>query len=195
MTKRLRINPEPKGGSIYLSRGGSILFSGIVTLTFQPKLKNIAGTQIADLCAYPCARYILAPQKPNTPYEVIRHKIYNSEVVTGSARVSMKTKTGAPRAFSGGACRSSILDPPIEFTQSTELSSPPAAISEASRSPLVWATWRKIWPPLYQLGRRTVGTEPARDDTSPVPHFADFICSVSKNAIPNILSPKGRYPL
>ena len=39
------------------------------TLTFQPKLKNIAGTQIADLCAYPCARYILAPQKPNTPYE------------------------------------------------------------------------------------------------------------------------------
>ena len=107
MTKRLRINPEPKGGSIYLSRGGSILFSGIVTLTFQPKLKNIAGTQIADLCAYPCARYILAPQKPNTPYEVIRHKIYNSEVVNGLGNcVSMKTKTGAPRAFSGGACRS-----------------------------------------------------------------------------------------
>jgi|SRR5882672_1872831 len=59
-------------------------FKGLdCALVFQPKLKNIAGTQIADLCAYPCARHILNPEKPNSPYEIVRKKVYENGGVTG----------------------------------------------------------------------------------------------------------------
>ena len=54
-----------------------------LALVFQPKLKNIIGTQIADLCAYPCARYILNPGKANPAYEIVQRKIYQNGGVTG----------------------------------------------------------------------------------------------------------------
>jgi len=37
---------------------------------------NIIGTQMADLAAYPIARHVLVPTKPNPAYEVIKGKFY-----------------------------------------------------------------------------------------------------------------------
>jgi hypothetical protein len=45
-------------------------------LLFHDKRKNIAGIQLADLCAYPSARHILKPQQPNRAYEIIRRHLY-----------------------------------------------------------------------------------------------------------------------
>jgi hypothetical protein len=53
------------------------------TLTFLPKHKDNAGIQIAGLCAFPCVRHILSPEKSNVPYEVVQEKIYNCDVPTG----------------------------------------------------------------------------------------------------------------
>ena len=52
-------------------------------LAFQPKRNNIAGNQLADLCAYPCARHILNPGKQNPPYEVTRKKLYQNGGTSG----------------------------------------------------------------------------------------------------------------
>jgi len=54
-----------------------------LTLSFQPKRNNIAGNQIADLCAYPCARHILNPSRSNPPYEIVRKKLYQKGGVSG----------------------------------------------------------------------------------------------------------------
>jgi hypothetical protein len=45
-------------------------------LVFRSKRDNIAGTQIADLCAYPCARHILDWQKPNPAFQIVRKHFY-----------------------------------------------------------------------------------------------------------------------
>ena len=45
-------------------------------LDFKPKALNIIGTQMADLAAYPIARHVLVPSKPNPAYEVIKGKFY-----------------------------------------------------------------------------------------------------------------------
>ena len=45
-------------------------------LQFKPKTMNIIGTQMADLAAYPIARHVLDPQKPNPAYEIIKSKFY-----------------------------------------------------------------------------------------------------------------------
>ena len=45
------------------------------TLRFLPKSMNIVGTQMADLAAYPIARYALDKAKPNPAYEIVRHKL------------------------------------------------------------------------------------------------------------------------
>ncbi|MBI2833043.1 MAG: DUF3800 domain-containing protein [Acidobacteria bacterium] len=44
------------------------------TLRFLPKSMNIVGTQVADLAAYPVARYALDPNRPNPAFDVIRPK-------------------------------------------------------------------------------------------------------------------------
>ena len=54
-----------------------------LTLTFQPKNKNIIGTQLADLCAYPCARHVLSPDRKNRAFDTVRAKLYQSEGVSG----------------------------------------------------------------------------------------------------------------
>ena len=46
---------------------------------FFSKRQNIAGLHIADLCAYPLARYILNPKEPYVPFEVIKSKIYSNK--------------------------------------------------------------------------------------------------------------------
>src|SRR3989304_5170799 len=45
-------------------------------LEFRPKAVNIIGTQMADLAAYPIARYVLDSRRPNPAYEVIKPKFY-----------------------------------------------------------------------------------------------------------------------
>lgn len=52
-------------------------------LAFQSKRNNIAGVQLADLCAYPCARQVLHPDKVNRPFEIVRKHFYASGNVSG----------------------------------------------------------------------------------------------------------------
>jgi hypothetical protein len=52
-------------------------------LVFWDKRANIAGLQMADLTAYPCARHILKPAQPNQAFEIINNKIYQSGNVRG----------------------------------------------------------------------------------------------------------------
>ena len=52
-------------------------------LTFRRKTDNIAGTQIADLCAHPSARKILNPAQPNQAYEIVAPHLYHRETVSG----------------------------------------------------------------------------------------------------------------
>lgn len=49
------------------------------SIIFRSKYNNIAGLQIADLCAYPAARKILKPEKINPSYESIHSHIYAYE--------------------------------------------------------------------------------------------------------------------
>ena len=53
------------------------------SLVFQPKHNNIVGNQLADLCAYPCARHILNPEKSAEPYAIASQKIYENGGVRG----------------------------------------------------------------------------------------------------------------
>lgn len=52
-------------------------------LAFQSKKNNIVGVQLADLCAYPCARHIFNPAKPNRAFEIVKHHFYQSNDVNG----------------------------------------------------------------------------------------------------------------
>jgi hypothetical protein len=45
------------------------------TLRFLPKAMNVVGTQMADLVAYPVARYVLDRDRRNPAYEIIRTKL------------------------------------------------------------------------------------------------------------------------
>jgi hypothetical protein len=48
-------------------------------LKFVPKTMNIAGTQLADLAAYPIARYVLDKDKPNPAYDIVSKKFYKGK--------------------------------------------------------------------------------------------------------------------
>lgn len=45
-------------------------------LKFAEKRQNVTGNQMADLIAYPVARHVLDPAKPNLPYDVLFEKEY-----------------------------------------------------------------------------------------------------------------------
>ena len=45
-------------------------------LHFVPKNMNTVGTQLADLAAYPIARHILYPDRPNPAYDIVSNKLY-----------------------------------------------------------------------------------------------------------------------
>lgn len=53
------------------------------TLSFERKDRNIAGLQIADLVAYPCARHLISPDRRNPPFEIVKSTIYKSGEVSG----------------------------------------------------------------------------------------------------------------
>jgi hypothetical protein len=55
----------------------------VCPLTFRRKSDNIAGTQLADLCAHPAARKILKPDQPNQAHDIIARHLYRREAVTG----------------------------------------------------------------------------------------------------------------
>ncbi len=52
-------------------------------LTFRRKTDNIAGTQIADLCAHPAARKLLNPGQINQAYDLIESHLYRRDNVSG----------------------------------------------------------------------------------------------------------------
>lgn len=52
-------------------------------ITFRRKTDNIAGLQIADLCAHPAARRVLKPKQPNQAWEIVVNRIYQRGSVTG----------------------------------------------------------------------------------------------------------------
>ena len=52
-------------------------------LTFQSKKNNLAGIQLADLCAHPCARHILNPTKENRAFTIARSHLYDRDGITG----------------------------------------------------------------------------------------------------------------
>lgn len=45
-------------------------------IKFVPKLMNVVGIQLADLAAYPIARHVLDPSKPNPSYKIVEKKFY-----------------------------------------------------------------------------------------------------------------------
>lgn len=52
-------------------------------LVFRSKQDNIAGLQLADLCAHPCARHALRPTQPNRAYDIARQHLYSKGAVNG----------------------------------------------------------------------------------------------------------------
>ena len=54
-----------------------------LSVVFRSKQDNVAGTQLADLCAYPCARHILSPDRPNPAYDIVRSHLYKRGSVSG----------------------------------------------------------------------------------------------------------------
>lgn len=48
----------------------------VANFSYFGKKDNIVGLQVADLCAYPLARYVLEPRVPYKPFEVIENKMY-----------------------------------------------------------------------------------------------------------------------
>lgn len=47
-----------------------------LNVVFKDKRENINGLQLADLIAYPMARYVIDPQRANPAFDVIEPKIY-----------------------------------------------------------------------------------------------------------------------
>lgn len=55
----------------------------VCPISFRRKQDNIAGIQLADLCAYPTARHVLDATKPNLPWKAIAAKFYRAGNVYG----------------------------------------------------------------------------------------------------------------
>ena len=69
-------------GTRYVSEGRFQARS--FSVQFHNKLKNIAGIQLADLCAHPSARHVLKPKQPNRAFEAVQnHLCRNGNSPTG----------------------------------------------------------------------------------------------------------------
>lgn len=55
----------------------------VCPISFRRKQDNIAGIQVADLCAHPTARYLLKPGVANQAFEVVQPHIYVSGRING----------------------------------------------------------------------------------------------------------------
>jgi hypothetical protein len=49
------------------------------TFTFRNKRENINGLQLADLVAYPIARYVIEPDRANPVFEILKPRIYKTD--------------------------------------------------------------------------------------------------------------------
>jgi Protein of unknown function (DUF3800) len=49
------------------------------SFSFRDKKENINGLQLADLVAYPVARYVIEPQRANPAFDVLQPKIYRTD--------------------------------------------------------------------------------------------------------------------
>ena len=47
-----------------------------ISIQFKDKKENINGLQLADLIAYPTAKYILEPTRANPAFDLFQHKFY-----------------------------------------------------------------------------------------------------------------------
>jgi hypothetical protein len=56
-------------------------------LVFAEKCTNVIGNQMADLICYPVARHVLAPEKPNLPYDVLGPKMYRGRGMVRGLKV------------------------------------------------------------------------------------------------------------
>lgn len=48
-------------------------------ITFKSKKENINGLQLADLVAYPTARYVIEPKRANPAFDLVEQKIYSKD--------------------------------------------------------------------------------------------------------------------
>lgn len=48
-----------------------------MSISFKDKKENINGLQLADLVAYPMARFVMEPNRANPAYELLQNKIYS----------------------------------------------------------------------------------------------------------------------
>lgn len=48
-------------------------------ITFKDKKENINGLQLADLVAYPIARYVIEPKRANPAFDILERKIYKNK--------------------------------------------------------------------------------------------------------------------
>jgi hypothetical protein len=48
------------------------------SFTFRNKKENINGLQLADLVAYPIARYVIEPNRANPAFDVLAPRIYRT---------------------------------------------------------------------------------------------------------------------
>ena len=55
----------------------------VCPISFRRKQDNIAGIQLADLCAHPTARHLLKPNVANQAFDVVKPHIYVSGNVNG----------------------------------------------------------------------------------------------------------------
>jgi hypothetical protein len=55
----------------------------VCPISFRRKQDNIAGIQVADLCAHPTARHLLHPDITNQAFEVVKPHIYQSGRING----------------------------------------------------------------------------------------------------------------
>jgi len=56
-------------------------------IIFLNKLKNINGLQLADLVAYPLARYVISPEKENPAFKILEPKIYRINNLPAGLRI------------------------------------------------------------------------------------------------------------
>lgn len=47
-----------------------------MNISFKSKYEDISGLQLADLIAYPVARYVIDPDRANPAFDILRSKIY-----------------------------------------------------------------------------------------------------------------------
>lgn len=80
------------------------------SLTFCSKEDNVAGIQIADLCAYPCARLVFDPERSNTAFEIV--KGISTAVKFRDGR-SCKNRPHASQGVDG--CESRVKRRPVQW--------------------------------------------------------------------------------